>query len=312
MKKRLALLLVFVFLLELMPTALAKIGTDWNDDCRANPIGGDATGTTTYGKHNWVKIDEDPGNGCNLPGIAFYRCSYCGATTSRDTNPPGHKWGGWTVTRTPTCTTTGTRVRTCTVCQQQETETMAKSDHAYGAWVILQEATCQSTGSQQRVCMDCGHVETKTIAKTKDHNYGSWKIIREATCAKTGLRQRVCRTCGAKQEQKIKKTDHQYTDWEIIVECTDHSAGVRSHTCVWCGKTEKEEFDPEGTLRRGDKGSEVKEMQEILADFGYMKTSQAKGTFNANTEKAVGKFQKDRGLTSDGVAWPQTRALLRH
>ena len=312
MKKRLALLLVFVFLLELMPTALAKIGTDWNDDCRANPIGGDATGTTTYGKHNWVKIDEDPGNGCNLPGIAIYRCSYCGATTSRDTNPPGHKWGGWTVTRTPTCTTTGTRVRTCTVCQQQETETMAKSDHAYGAWVILQEATCQSTGSQQRVCMDCGHVETKTIAKTKDHNYGSWKIIREATCAKTGLRQRVCRTCGAKQEQKIKKTDHQYTDWEIIVECTDHSAGVRSHTCVWCGKTEKEEFDPEGTLRRGDKGSEVKEMQEILADFGYMKTSQAKGTFNANTEKAVGKFQKDRGLTSDGVAWPQTRALLRH
>ena len=102
MKKRLALLLVFVFLLELMPTALAKIGTDWNDDCRANPIGGDATGTTTYGKHNWVKIDEDPGNGCNLPGIAIYRCSYCGATTSRDTNSPGHKWGGWTVTRTPT------------------------------------------------------------------------------------------------------------------------------------------------------------------------------------------------------------------
>ncbi|MBQ9010908.1 MAG: peptidoglycan-binding protein, partial [Clostridia bacterium] len=93
---------------------------------------------------------------------------------------------------------------------------------------------------------------------------------------------------------------------------TDHSAGERTHTCVDCGKTEKESFDPEGTLRRKDKGGEVREMQELLVDAGVMKPKQVNGSFNSATEKAVKQFQKQKGLTADGVAWPQTRNLLRH
>ena len=312
MKKRLALLLVFVFLLELVPTAFAEIGGDWNDDCRGNPIEGATAGTITYGKHNWVKQVEDPGNSCTSPGVAVYKCSYCGAYADRETPAPGHKWGGWNVTRAATCTTTGTRVRYCTVCQQQETDTIPKADHSYGSWVVLEEASCKSAGLQQRTCAVCGNTETKTISKTGNHNYGAWKVVREATCQQKGLQRRTCKTCGTKQEKSIKKAQHQYSDWVVSVEPTDHSAGVRSRSCIWCGKTEKESFDPEGTLRRGDKGSEVKEMQEILADFGYMKESQAKGTFNNTTEKAVSRFQKDNGLNADGVAWPQTRARLRH
>lgn len=304
--------MVMVLLLGLMPTtSFASVGTGWNDDCRGNTTYTN-TGTVLYGKHNWVKQFEDPGNTCTSPGVAGYRCSYCGANATRDTAAPGHQWGSWTTLQTATCVSTGSRVRVCTKCGERDIQSTSKTDHSYGAWVILKEATCQSAGSQQRTCNVCGHVEVKTIAKTKDHNYGAWKVVREATCQQKGLRTRTCKTCGHKQEQSTKKTAHQYGDWVVTVETTDHSAGERTHSCIWCGKTEKESFDPEGTLRRGDKGDEVKEMQHLLADQGLMKDSAAKGTFNAATEKAVAKFQKDRGLKSDGVAWPQTRALLAH
>lgn len=311
MKRFLCWIAVVVLLIGLVPTSLAAVGSGWNDDCRANQII-DKTGTISHGKHNWVKTDETSGNTCTSPGKAYYACSYCGARATRDTAAPGHRWSDWTVVQAATCISTGIRVRFCAVCRTQESQAIPKADHSYGSWVVLKEATCQSSGTQQRTCTICGHVETKTIPKTKDHNYGSWKVTREATCQQKGLRTRTCKTCGHKQEQSIKKTAHSFGEWVVTVEPTDHSAGERTHSCIWCGKTEKESFDPEGTLRRGDKGDEVKEMQHLLADFGYMKDSGAKGSFNAATEKAVAKFQKDHGLKSDGVAWPQTRARLAH
>lgn len=56
-------------------------------------------------------------------------------------------------------------------------------------------------------------------------------------------------------------------------------------------------------LKRGDKGSAVKKLQEILklkvdGDFGYI------------TENAVKNYQKSKGLLADGVVGPKTAQLL--
>ena len=61
-------------------------------------------------------------------------------------------------------------------------------------------------------------------------------------------------------------------------------------------------YDPEGTLRRGDRGEEVREVQQLLADMDYLSAGGADGIFGAGTEKAITEFQNDQGLTPDGVA----------
>lgn len=59
------------------------------------------------------------------------------------------------------------------------------------------------------------------------------------------------------------------------------------------------------TLRRGDTGSSVKELQELLVAKGYDPKG-VDGCFGPGCEAAVKKFQKDNGLEVDGIVGPKT------
>ena len=63
------------------------------------------------------------------------------------------------------------------------------------------------------------------------------------------------------------------------------------------------------TLRRGCSGEEVKELQSDLILKGY-DPGTADGKFGSKTEAAVKAFQRDNGLTPDGVVGPKTWAVL--
>lgn len=60
-----------------------------------------------------------------------------------------------------------------------------------------------------------------------------------------------------------------------------------------------------GSLKVGDKGTAVTELQKRLIELGYLTTS-ATGTFGAATKSAVIEFQKMAGLTADGIAGTST------
>ena len=64
-------------------------------------------------------------------------------------------------------------------------------------------------------------------------------------------------------------------------------------------------------LSNGDRCQEVKTLQENLIKLGYdLGSYGADGAFGSATEKAVKKFQKNRGLQNDGIVGPQTYAEL--
>ena len=64
-------------------------------------------------------------------------------------------------------------------------------------------------------------------------------------------------------------------------------------------------------LKKGMKGTEVKELQQQLIDLGYiLRNYGADGVFGNETERAVMAFQKDRGITVDGIVGPYTRNHL--
>lgn len=64
-------------------------------------------------------------------------------------------------------------------------------------------------------------------------------------------------------------------------------------------------------LSNGNSGSSVKSLQILLIGLGYSCGGYgADGVFGTGTEKAVKAFQKDRGLTVDGIVGPATWAEL--
>ena len=65
------------------------------------------------------------------------------------------------------------------------------------------------------------------------------------------------------------------------------------------------------TIRKGNKGELVKKCQQLLQKHGYdLGICGIDGDFGVATEKAVKKFQKDNGLTADGVVGAKTWEAL--
>jgi hypothetical protein len=65
------------------------------------------------------------------------------------------------------------------------------------------------------------------------------------------------------------------------------------------------------TMRRGDKGPEVKGLQEDLIKLGYdVGPKGADGIFGAKTQEAVKSFQRDHGLKVDGICGPATWSAI--
>lgn len=68
------------------------------------------------------------------------------------------------------------------------------------------------------------------------------------------------------------------------------------------------------TLRKGDSGPEVKELQEDLTALGFGRITgtrlACRGNFKNNTYNALCLFQKYTGLAVDGVCGPKTRAKI--
>ncbi|MBQ6325552.1 MAG: peptidoglycan-binding protein [Clostridia bacterium] len=255
----------------------------------------------------WAQtLIEDTKHGGQMLG--FIQMKYLSKTM-----PPeycSHEWGKWKVTKEATCTEKGKRERTCKICGKKQTETIKATGHSWNKWKITKEATCVDKGSRTRTCKVCGERETEQFYA--EHTWGAWRMTKEPTCTEKGERERKCKVCGKVSTQALDKLPHDY-EWEVIVETTDHSAGTRAKICKVCGHDGGEEsFDPEGTLRRGDRGDAVRRMQQLLVEQGYLNANGADGICGGGSEKALIQYQKDRNLNPDGIGWPQTLKDLEH
>lgn len=64
-----------------------------------------------------------------------------------------------------------------------------------------------------------------------------------------------------------------------------------------------------GILKKGSRGSAVKQLQQKLTSLGY-NTKGTDSIFGINTEKALRKFQADHKLKPDGIVGPVTKKAL--
>jgi peptidoglycan hydrolase-like protein with peptidoglycan-binding domain len=98
---------------------------------------------------------------------------------------------------------------------------------------------------------------------------------------------------GSKTEAAVKRFQ---ADREITVD------GIVGDI-TWLNIDEADMSNP--TIRKGSAGNPVRRAQKRLTLGGY-DTGGVDGIFGAKTEAAVKRFQKDRGLTQDGIVGPQT------
>jgi murein L,D-transpeptidase YcbB/YkuD len=63
------------------------------------------------------------------------------------------------------------------------------------------------------------------------------------------------------------------------------------------------------SLRRGDRGSQVTELQRRLSELGYF-NSPITGFFGSTTQDSVIRFQRDNDIPPDGIAGQMTQHIL--
>jgi peptidoglycan hydrolase-like protein with peptidoglycan-binding domain len=64
-------------------------------------------------------------------------------------------------------------------------------------------------------------------------------------------------------------------------------------------------------LKKGCKGKDVRALQTLLIGYGYScGPDGADRDFGSNTDKALRAYQKDHGLSVDGICGPKTWAKL--
>jgi peptidoglycan hydrolase-like protein with peptidoglycan-binding domain len=72
---------------------------------------------------------------------------------------------------------------------------------------------------------------------------------------------------------------------------------------TWLNIDEADTSNP--TIRKGSTANPVRRCEKRLTLGGY-DTGGVDGIFGANTESAVRRFQRDQGLTEDGIVGPMT------
>lgn len=288
--------------------------TYYDPDAMKDRVGWVARGRmsdTSLCDHVWSKWHMDQEPTCTVEGQRSRSCQLCGLTQTEKVDVCDHDFGKWKVLDEASCLEEGEKKRVCRVCGETEYKVIKKLPHVYDDWTVEREPTCTRKGLQLRVCVVCDHEDEQEIDKLP-HEYGEWVETVAPTCVAEGKRVRTCEVCGFEDVETLEKLPHSYGPWEIRVKTTDHSAGKRAKVCKVCGDTVEESFDPEGTLRKGARGSAVREIQQLLADQGYLKAGGVDGSYGGGTERALMSFQKDQGLNPDGVAWPQTQKRLHH
>ena len=103
----------------------------------------------------------------------------------------------------------------------------------------------------------------------------------------------------------------------MTIEAANTQKGVvKSPVSKWNETAHWKNMDYEGvifvkypTLRKGDSGKDVIELQTLLNELGY--NLDVDGKFGDKTKNAVKMFQRSKGLTEDGVVGEQTWDALK-
>ena len=203
-------------------------------------------------EHTWVKQDNIPAT-CEKGEMEVEKCSVCGETKETQVSDPlGHDFEEWKITKDPICTKNGTKKRICKRCKEYEIDVIDPTGHQHTKIIDQKEATCEEKGYTGDIyCNDCRRIVElgKDIAPT-GHTMDEGTITKEPTQTATGIKEYKCKTC-----KKVLKTETipmlKSHHWDQGTQnkaptCTEAGEMIYHCTDEDCDETYTEVIDPTG------------------------------------------------------------------
>ena len=186
-------------------------------------------------EHTWVKQDNIPAT-CEKGEMEVEKCSVCGKTKETQISDPlGHDYGEWKITKEATCTKYGTKKRICKRCNEYEIDVIDPTGHQHTKIIDQKDATCEEKGySGDLYCEDCrliiqlGH----DIAAT-GHTWDDGEITKEPTQTATGIKTYTCKTCHKTRTETIQMLKgHHWDKGTVTKEPTCTEPGEMTYYCT--------------------------------------------------------------------------------
>lgn len=185
--------------------------------------------------HTWVKQDNIPAT-CERGELEVEKCSVCGETKETQISDPlGHDFGEWKITKEPTCTKYGTKKRICKRCNEYKIDVIDPTGHQHTKIIDQKAATCEEKGySGDLYCEDCRVIIQlgQEIAAT-GHTWDNGEITKEPTQTATGIRTYTCKTCQKTRTETIPMLKgHHWDNGTVIKEPTCTESGEKIYHCT--------------------------------------------------------------------------------
>lgn len=186
-------------------------------------------------EHTWVKQDNITAT-CEKGEMEVEKCSVCGETKETQISDPlGHDYGEWKVTKEPTCTKYGTKKRICKRCNEYEIDVIDPTGHQHTKIIDQKDATCEEKGySGDLYCEDCRVIIQlgQEIAAT-GHTWDDVTITKEPTQTETGIRTYTCKKCHKTRTETIPMLKgHHWDNGTVTKEPTCTEPGEMTYHCT--------------------------------------------------------------------------------
>ena len=185
--------------------------------------------------HTWVKQDNIPAT-CEKGELEVEKCSVCGETKETQISDPlGHDYGEWKVTKEPTCTKYGTKKRICKRCNEYEIDVIDPTGHQHTKIIDQKKATCEEKGySGDLYCEDCRLIiQLGHDIAAMGHTWDDGEITKEPTQTATGIKTYTCKTCHKTRTETIPMLKgHHWDDGTVIKEPTCTESGEKIYHCT--------------------------------------------------------------------------------
>lgn len=186
-------------------------------------------------EHTWVKQDNIPAT-CEKGEMEVEKCSVCGETKETQISDPlGHDFREWKITKEPTCTKYGTKKRICKRCNEYEIDVIDPTGHQHTKIIDQKAATCEEKGySGDLYCEDCRVIIQlgQEIAAT-GHTWDDGEITKEPTQTATGIKTYTCKTCHKTRTETIPMLKgHHWDNGTVTKEPTCTEPGEMTYHCT--------------------------------------------------------------------------------
>lgn len=201
--------------------------------------------------HTWVKQDNIPAT-CEKGELEVEKCSICGETKETQISDPlGHDYGEWKITKDPTCTKYGVKKRYCKRCNEFDLDVIDPTGHQHTKLIDQKPATCEEKGYSGDVyCEDCRIIiQDGTEIAATGHDWDDGKITKEPTQTATGIKTYTCKTCKKTKEEIIPMLKGHHWDQGTITKqptCTEQGEKTYKCTDEDCNETYTESIPATG------------------------------------------------------------------